>query len=365
MESILSAWREYVTGAAVIVGAAGVGFLLSFALIRVLQAAAKRIQLELAQITKRRVRRPIRVLLPTVGIDVALSFFVAPEAPLADVRQVFSIVYIVCFSWFLIGVSGIVEDVVRMNYEVDSHDNLKARKIQTQIRFFRRIAVVLIVLIATATALMTFETVRQLGTTILASAGVAGVIVGFAAQRSLSTFLAGFQVAMTQPIRLDDVVIVEGEWGRVEEITLTYVVVKIWDLRRLVLPITHFIDRPFQNWTRVSADLLGTVFLYADYTIPVDQVRETLHELLQQSKYWDRKVWNLQVTNASERTVELRALMSAADASLLWNLRCEIREKLLAEVQRRFPDSLPKTRAEVRTEGAPAIDTSGASDGGA
>jgi small-conductance mechanosensitive channel len=358
-------WQEYVTGAAVIVGAAGAGFLVSFGLIRLLQVVAERIRLDLGQFTKRRVRRPIRLMLPTVGVDVALSFFVAPEATFAGLRQLFSIVYIVCFSWFLIGISGIVEDVLRMNYEVDSQDNLKARKVQTQIRFFRRIAVVLVVLVGTATALMTFETVRQLGTTILASAGIAGVIVGFAAQRSLSTFLAGFQVAMTQPIRLDDVVIVEGEWGRVEEITLTYVVVKIWDLRRLVLPITYFIERPFQNWTRVSADLLGTVFLYVDYTIPVDQVRETLRELLQRSSYWDGKVWNLQVTNATERTVELRALMSATDASVLWNLRCEIREKLLTEIQRRFPDSLPRTRAEVRTDGAPANDDPGAPQDGA
>jgi small-conductance mechanosensitive channel len=217
--------------------------------------------------------------------------------------------------------------------------------------------VVLITLVGIATALMTFETVRQLGTTILASAGIVSVIVGFAAQRSLGTFLAGFQVAMTQPIRLDDVVIVEGEWGRVEEITLTYVVVKIWDLRRLVLPITYFIEQPFQNWTRVSAELLGTVFLYVDYTVPVDQVREILHDLLQTSRYWDRKVWNLQVTNATERTVELRALMSASDASELWSLRCEIREKLLAEVQARFPGSLPKTRADVRTDDSPRHET--------
>jgi len=196
--------------------------------------------------------------------------------------------------------------------------------------------------------LMTFEKVRQLGTSILASAGVIGIIVGVAAQRTIATFLAGIQIAVTQPIRIDDVVIVENEWGRIEEITLTYVVVRIWDLRRLVLPITYFIEKPFQNWTRVTADILGTVFIYVDYTVPIQAVREELHRILQNSKLWDKKVWGLQVTNTTEHTVELRALMSAPDASSAWDLRCEVRERLVEFIQKNYPDGLPKVRAEIR-----------------
>ena len=174
---------------------------------------------------------------------------------------------------------------------------------------------------------------------------VAGIVVGFAAQRSIATLLAGFQIALTQPIRVDDVVIVENEWGRVEDITLTYVVVRVWDLRRLVVPITYFIEQPFQNWTRSSAEILGTVFLYVDYTVPLDAVRAELTRLLETSRYWDGKVNVLQVTDAKEHTLEIRALASAADASLAWDLRCEIREKLVAFIQRNYPASLPRLRA--------------------
>jgi len=197
--------------------------------------------------------------------------------------------------------------------------------------------------------LMSFERVRQLGTAIFASAGILGIVIGFAAQRSISTVLAGLQIAITQPFRIDDVVIVEGEWGRIEEITLTYVVVRIWDLRRLVLPITYFLEKPFQNWTRESADLLGTVFLYTDYTIPVQEVREELHRILQESELWDGKVWNLQITNMTEKSVELRALMSAQEASTAWNLRCEVREKLLDFIQSKYPGALPRVRAEFHS----------------
>jgi small-conductance mechanosensitive channel len=195
--------------------------------------------------------------------------------------------------------------------------------------------------------LMTFPRIKSLGTTILASAGIIGVVVGLAAQRTIGTFIAGLQIAFSQPIRVDDVVIVENEWGRIEEITLTYVVVKIWDLRRLIVPITYFIEKPFQNWTRVTADILGTVFIYVDYTVPFDAVREQLQRILNASELWDKKVCVLQVTNTTERTVELRALMSAPDASTAWSLRCEVREKLIDFIQKKYPKALPRLRAEM------------------
>ncbi|MHC4719751.1 MAG: mechanosensitive ion channel family protein [Planctomycetota bacterium] len=204
-----------------------------------------------------------------------------------------------------------------------------------------------VVILAAGTMLMTFPKVRQLGTTILASAGIIGIVVGMAAQRTIGTFIAGIQIAVTQPIRVDDVVIVENEWGRIEEITLTYVVVKIWDLRRLIVPITYFIEKPFQNWTRKTADILGTVFIYVDYTVPFDAMREQLQKILNESELWDKKVCVLQVTNATERTVEVRALMSAADASTAWSLRCEVREKLIEFIRNKYPQALPKFRAEL------------------
>ena len=222
-----------------------------------------------------------------------------------------------------------------------------ARKVHTQVSILRRILSVGIIILALGAVLMHFDSFRQLGTGLLASAGVVGIIIGFAAQRTLGNLLAGFQIAITQPIRVDDVVVVEGEWGRIEEITLTYVVVRIWDLRRLVLPISYFIETPFQNWTRTSASILGTVFLHVDYTVPVDAVRTELQRLLEASSYWDGEVWRLHVTDTSERTVELRALMSAADSADAFELRAEIREKLIAFLQRTYPDALPRIRAEV------------------
>ncbi len=194
---------------------------------------------------------------------------------------------------------------------------------------------------------MLFEQVRRFGTSLLASAGVVGVIAGFAAQRTIANLFAGFQLAMTQPIRLDDVVIVEGEWGRIEEITLTYVVVHIWDDRRLIVPLSQFIEKPFQNWTRVSAQLLGSVFVWVDYSLPLDEVRQATQRIVEASPLWDKRFWNVQVTDTSERTMQIRVLATAADSSKAWDLRCEIREKLIGYIQQHHPDSLPRLRAEL------------------
>jgi small-conductance mechanosensitive channel len=218
----------------------------------------------------------------------------------------------------------------------------------------KKVAQTVIAIFALASMLMVFESVRQFGASILASAGIAGIVVGLAAQRSIATLLAGFQIALTQPIRVDDVVIVENEWGRIEDITLTYVVVRVWDLRRLIVPITYFIEQPFQNWTRASAEILGTVFLHVDYSVPVDALRDELTRILRASPLWDGNVNVLQVTGAKEHTLEVRALASAADASKAWDLRCDVREKLVRFVQERYPDSLPKLRASFERRPAAA-----------
>jgi small-conductance mechanosensitive channel len=263
------------------------------------------------------------------------------------IAHVISLLFIGLVSWLLIRLIYVLESFILIRFDVEVKDNLRARKIHTQFRVLKRIVFTIVIILAFGSCLMTFEKVRQLGTTILASAGIIGIVVGMAAQKTISTFIAGIQIAITQPIRVDDVVIVENEWGRIEEITLTYVVVRIWDLRRLIVPITYFIEKPFQNWTRVTADILGTVFLYVDYTVPIQAIRTELQRLLKESKLWDGKVCGLVVTNATERTVELRALMSAADASTAWDLRCHVREKLIEFVQKNYPDALPKLRAEL------------------
>ena len=193
-----------------------------------------------------------------------------------------------------------------------------------------------------------------MGVSLFASAGVAGIILGFAAQKLIGNVLAGFQIAISQPIRIDDLVIVEKEWGWIEEINLTYVVVRIWDKRRLILPTTYFIDKPFQNWTRVSADILGTVFIYTDYTVPVDKLREELSRILKTDKNWDGKVNVLQVTDSTEQTMEIRALMSALDSPSAWDLRVNVREKLISYLQKNYPESLPKSRIEMTKDSTPS-----------
>ena len=290
----------------------------------------------------------IRLVLPAaIPEEIRAEPARLPEETLSGVNHILSIFLIATVSWLLIKTVYVLEDYIVSRFEVGVKDNLRARKIHTQLRVLKRLAIIVVGIIALATVLMTFPKIRQLGTTILASAGIIGIVVGMAAQRTIGAFIAGLQIAFTQPIRVDDVVIVENEWGRIEEITLTYVVVKIWDLRRLIVPITYFIEKPFQNWTRVTADILGTVYIYVDYTVSIDSVREELHRILKESELWDGKVCVLQVTNTSERTVELRALMSAADASTAWSLRCEVREKLIDFVRTKYPQALPKLRAEL------------------
>ncbi len=242
---------------------------------------------------------------------------------------------------------NIAAELYLLRYDLAATDNLLARKHVTQVRVLKGALATMIVLITIASALMTFESVRQVGVGLFASAGIAGIVAGLAARPLLSNLLAGVQLALTQPIRVDDVVVVENEWGRVEDITMTYVVVRIWDLRRLIVPISYFIEKPFENWTRETAAILGTVLLYVDYTVPVDRVREKLKAIVQESKNWDGNVATLQVTDAREFTLELRVLVSARDSSASWDLRCEVREKLVAFLANSFPGALPQRRQQT------------------
>ena len=258
--------------------------------------------------------------------------------------------FIIGIAWLIIRIIAILKVIILSQYKLDVKDNLRARRISTQINVIQRVLIVIIVVLAASAILMTFDKVRQIGVSILASAGIAGIIIGFAAQRSLGTLIAGIQIAITQPIRIDDVVIVENEWGWIEEITLTYVVVRIWDQRRLVVPITYFIEQPFQNWTRTTAELLGTVYIYADYGIPIDELRLELEKIVNASPLWDKRLAKIQVTNATDKTVEIRALISAENSSNAWELRCLVREKLIDFMQRNYPERLPRIRVETSKE---------------
>jgi len=287
---------------------------------------------------------PLQALLPVIFLSIVLPFLKLPDEAVKVINHVILLWIIAAIAWLSIRTLHVIREMILSQYSMDVQDNLKARRIYTQLRVIERVLIVIILIISVAAMLMTFDKMRQLGVSVLASAGIMGIILGFAAQKSLGTLFAGIQIALAQPIRIDDVVIVDNEWGRIEEINLTYAVVRIWDLRRLIVPITYFIDNTFQNWTRVSADLLGSVFIYADYTIPVPEIRRELERIVKNSNTWDGKTCVLQVTDATEKTMKLRALISAADSSSAWNLRCLVREKLIEYMQKNYPDSLPRLR---------------------
>lgn len=267
----------------------------------------------------------------------------------AYLSHINEILLIFSFAWIAIQLIKAGAYYLQSKLDLAASDNLHARKRLTQLRVFMGIANAIIVTIAIAVALLTFDQARTVGLSLLTSAGVVGIIVGFAAQKSIGMILAGIQIAITQPIRFDDVVIVEGEWGRIEEITLTYVVVKIWDERRLILPVTWFLEKPFQNWTRSSAAITGTIFLFVDYDFPVESIRKALPEMLKGNTDWDGRTVNVQVTNATERFKEVRVLLSSADASKNWDLRTAIREKLIDFINVNYPDSFAKIR--IKTNG--------------
>lgn len=292
----------------------------------------------------------LRFILPLMALIFSLPFFDLSPQITEFFQRVVSIALIGSIAWILIQLVRVVERVMLEPVEDHRKEDFQARKIFTQVHILKKVLFTIIWVLSFSLMLMVFDSVRQLGTSIMASAGVLGIIVGFAAQKTIATLLAGIQIAVSQPVRIDDVVIVEGEWGWIEEITLTYVVVKIWDLRRLVLPINYFIEKPFQNWTRTSAKILGSIFFYVDYKFPVDELREPLKQIVSASKNWDGDVCGLQVTDMKPAFLELRALISSENSSKAWDLRCEVREKLLSHIQKNYPHCLPLTRARIEPE---------------
>jgi small-conductance mechanosensitive channel len=280
---------------------------------------------------------------------LSLSLQLGPiSGSAADVlTRLMQVAFIALFTWVAIVTTDIFGSVYLGRLRLDVEDDLLARKHVTQIRILKRAAVTIIALIGIASALMTFDQVRQLGVSLFASAGVAGLAIGMAARPLLTSFIAGVQIAMTQPIRIQDAVGIEGEFGTIEEITSTYVVVQLWDSRRMILPLNYFIEKPFQNWTREKSSIIGAVIIYVDYCADVGAIRRKLEEIVKTTTLWDGRVVNLQVTDATEMSIQLRALASARTPAAAWDLRCLVREALIVFVSRELPSSLPRSRCQI------------------
>lgn len=302
-------------------------------------------------------RPTLQVILPQIKNSLKLSFialsfvllvpdFLQTEANAAIISKLNTMLIVWATTWLLIQSVIGFEQITIQRYKELSTENYKGRGIYTKARVFRKVAIGAIIVLAIAASLTLFDSLRQIGAGLLTSAGLATVVVGFAAQKTLGNLFAGLQIAITQPIKINDALIIENEFGTVEEINTTYVVIKLWDLRRMVLPINYFLENPFQNWTRKSETLLGTVFIYADFSLPLEPVREAFMNILKDSKRWDHAVAGLQVSDATAEVMQLRALASAKDASTAWDLRCEVREKLIAFIAKNYPQCLPRVRQE-------------------
>lgn len=338
-------WNLVLLAAAILTG-----LLLRFILSLLLKWNAKITAYSFYRSAVQRLAGPVNLFLPLFVLNMLLPYMVMDSKPRATIDKVLEILLTIGLANILIGIVKVAEDYVYSHYDLKKVDNLRERKIRTQLQFIRRLIVGVIIFLTLCIILLSFEKLKALGAGLLTGVGVGGIIVGFAAQKSLANLLAGFQIAFTQPIRLDDVLVVEGEWGRVEEITLTYVVLLIWDQRRLILPINYFIEKPFQNWTRTGSEILGTAMLYLDYSVPVEEVRKEFMRLVNANELWDKRVASMQVTNISERTVEVRCLISANNSGKAFDLRCYLRENLLNYLKTNYPQSLPQTRIIITPE---------------
>jgi small-conductance mechanosensitive channel len=335
-------WNTIIAGGAILIGLV-IKFITSWL---VKSYASKQVDYSLFTSAISHLSTPVTYFIPLLLLKLVLPLMQMNILYLDYIDRTVGIFLIISFSVLLIRAINVSEDYVYNHFDLDKVDNLKERKIRTQLKFLRKLIVAVIIFVTIALVLLSFESFRKIGTGLLTGVGIGGIIIGFAAQNSLGNLLAGMQLAFTQPIRIDDVLVVEGEWGRVEDITLTYVVLRIWDQRRLILPINYFIQKPFQNWTRISADIIGTVFLHMDYSIPLEPLRVEFNRLLKQNTLWDGRVNALQLTDAKERTVEIRMLVSAQNSSDAFDLRCQIRESMITFIQQNYPDSLPKLRTE-------------------
>ncbi len=366
-ETVVEQWDRIAIPAATLVGAVILATIVCRIAITILRRISRKSTNTLDESLIKALAKPAGWILPLLAAQMVLNSvrftggLAGLEGIRAGLRHAVAIGLIATLTWAITRLVRWGVNSMLRRYDVSVADNREARRVHTQIGVITRILSAVIWIIGISIMLMTFDSIRHLGTSVLASAGIAGLIVGLAAQQTIGNFLAGLQIALTQPISMDDVVVMEGEWGRVEEITSTYVVVKIWDDRRLIVPFSSVIGKPFTNWTRKNSQILGTAFIYVDYTVPIDEVRAELERYVQTHDKWDKRAWGLQVTDLKERTVELRALVSAADAGQAFDLRCDVREHLIKFISREYPGSLPRTRLEGELD-TPALMEDGKRD---
>ncbi|MHB8486087.1 MAG: mechanosensitive ion channel family protein [Candidatus Acidiferrales bacterium] len=346
MHIVMIDWRRDLWAAGILAGAIAIAMVVHFILFFILKRLASRKGDVVVKSLVRHSRGPSLWILPLLALLVALPTAPLPQRLSTILEHIVGLGLIAAIAWLVILFSQIVSDILAARYSLDVPDNLTARRIQTQFQMIHRIIVVLVVIVTLSIMLMTIPAIKHIGVSLLASAGLAGLVVGMAMKPTLSSLIAGIQIALTQPIRLEDVVIVQGEFGWIEEIGTTYVVVRIWDLRRLIVPLSYFIEQPFQNWTRTSANLLGYVYLSVDYTVPIEEVRKELRRICESTKLWQGKVCELQASDSTEHTVQLRALVDARNSDDAWNLKCLIRERLIQFLQEKCPGSLPRFRGE-------------------
>lgn len=340
-------WRHAAEIAWPLLAALALGVLVRHALLFAARRARARSATSMSARVVRVIAVPAAVALPLAFLSVAVAATPMPGATIDRLQHWLGIGVLLCATWLAVRVVGALEARILREHPVDVADNLAARRVQTQTRVIARTLQGTILLVGVALALMTFPAIRQIGATLLASAGIIGLVAGIAARPVFGNLIAGLQIALTQPIRLDDVVIVEGEWGRIEEITSAYVVVRIWDERRLVVPLQWFIENPFQNWTRTSAQLLGTAFLWLDYRTPMAEVRAELQRICEDDPRWDGRVCIAQVTETGERVIQVRLLVSGRNSGDLFDLRCVVRERMIDFLNARHPQSLPRLRADI------------------
>lgn len=342
-------WNVILIGVAIIIGLIIKGIISFLAH----QKAKKGKDYSLIRSTIKFIGTPLSYFLPLFIFNILVPFLQLPPIFLHRVSRAVEIGLIVTFSWILISSIKVIQAFIYHKYDLNKENNLRERKIRTQLLYIRQVITGLIVLLTIAAVLLTFSSMRKIGAGLLTGVGIGGILIGFAAQKSLGNLLAGFQIAFTQPMRIDDVLVVEGEWGRVEEITLTYVVLRIWDERRLVLPIIYFVEKPFQNWTRNSAEIIGAIFIYTDYALPIEPLRQECNRLLKENPLWDGRVNALQITDITEKTIQIRALMSAETSGKAFDLRCYMRENLLKFISDNYPEYFPKTRTELNALNLP------------
>jgi small-conductance mechanosensitive channel len=307
------------------------------------------------------IRRPTRLAFVAIALSFGLSVIDLPFGIQGDLRHLSVILFILMAGWAIKGVASLSAELTLRKYKLGNEDNLRARQTVTQVRILNRMVQITVIILTIGAALLTFDSVKRYGVSLLASAGAAGIVLGFAARPVLTNLIAGIQIALTQPIRIDDVVIVENEWGWIEDIGTAFVTVRLWDWRRMILPLSYFVEKPFQNWTRESSAIIGSVFWQVDYTVPVEEMREKLQEFVEGSERWDGKVCNLQVVEATEQGLKLRGLMSSRNSPINWDLRCEIREKMVTWLREDYPEALPRLRAEMVAPGG--LDTAGTAGG--